>query len=229
MNKGGWARASVVASGVLGLAFRAAGAEPAAPEPVAPPDPSEATPAPPLRASYFAYGAALTGDYLLASGASCRARAPRPVRFQPCILGSGGGAVLRAGYRAPGRWYVGGAYQFTRNDSDNLYRLAIMQQLRFESRYLIDTSRRTRPFVLGGVGGVVYGNEWGVETGGAHAVLGVGFEFDVGRTVLAGMTAAYHPMVLAGFRDSGGFERPAGVAHYLRVAIHFEVRRPLTR
>lgn len=185
---------------------------------------------PPIRASYFAYGAALTGDVLAAPGPTCSgSTVGTSDRLQPCILGSGGGVVLRAGYRAPGPWYVGGAYQFTRTESGNLYTLPIMQQLRVEFRYLLEMAYRTRPYFIGGLGGVIYGNEWGAETGGGHALAGVGFEFEAARKVLIGLTTSYQPVLLAGFQDTAGIDRPVGLAHYLRLAVHFEVRSQLTR
>ena len=79
-----------------------------------------------------------------AFGVTKRLRIPRP---KPCILGSGGGLAIRAGYRNPGPWYIGGAYEFTKMDSSNLYRLGIFQQLRFEMRYLLDTGYRASPYL----------------------------------------------------------------------------------
>ena len=84
---------------------------------------------PPLHVEYAQYGVGFAVESALSPGASC----PTPtetVKPKPCILGFGGGLALRAGYRNPGPWYFGGAYQFTKMDSSNLYRLGIFQQLR---------------------------------------------------------------------------------------------------
>jgi hypothetical protein len=178
---------------------------------------------PPLHIDYASYGVAVTADVLAAPGATCADPAV------PCILGSGGGLVMRGGYRAPGPWYVGGAYQFSKTDSDNLYRLAILQQLRAEARYLLDMGYRTRPYAVFGLGGVIYGNEWGAETGGGTILAGIGFELEVSRLALVGMAVCYQPMVFAPFRDTAEFERPAGVAHYVRLEIQFEMRSELSR
>ena len=181
---------------------------------------------PPLHVDYLAYGVAVTADLLADAGATCRQEASTPT---PCILGSGGGLVLRGGYRSPGPWYIGGAYQFSTTDSDNLYRLGILQQLRAEMRYLFDFGYRTAPYATWGVGGVVYGNEWGVETGGGSAFVGAGFETQLSRLVLLGMAIQYQPVVFAGFTDTANYERDPGLAHYFRIELQLEIRSELSR
>lgn len=178
---------------------------------------------PPLHLDYASYAVAVSADVLVDSGATCSDEAA------PCILGSGGGLVLRGGYRSPGPWYVGGAYQFSKTDSDNLYRLAILQQLRAEARYMLDMGYRTRPYATFGIGGVIYGNEWGAETGGGTAFGGVGFELEVSRLALVGMAVYYQPVVFAPFRDTAEFDRMAGVAQYVRLEIQFEIRSEVPR
>ena len=64
------------------------------------------------------YGNAFAADFLASAGATCS----EEDAGVPCILGSGGGVVIRGGYRSPGPWYIGGAYQFTKTDSANLPR-----------------------------------------------------------------------------------------------------------
>ncbi len=129
-------------------------------------------------------------------GAAC----PRSGPLYACILGSGGGLAIRGGYRSPGPWYFGGAYQFTKMDSSNLYRLGIFQQLRAEMRYLPDIGYRAAPYFSAGIGGVAYGNEWGVETGGALIFGGVGVELEVSRRAVLGVSCVYRPVLLAGWR-----------------------------
>ncbi len=204
-------------------------------EPAAsPPDPPTEQPGelgegprrPRLHVDYFAYGVAVSADLLADPGATCRQESGLPT---PCILGSGGGLVLRAGYRSSGPWYVGGAYQFSATDSDNLYRLGTLQQLRAEMRYIFDVGYRTAPYVTWGVGGAIYGNEWGVETGGGSAFLGGGFETQLSRLVLLGMGIHYQPVVFAGFTDTAGFDRDPGLAHYFRIELQLEIRSELSR
>lgn len=178
---------------------------------------------PPLHVDYATYAIAVTADLLVDPGATCADPAA------PCILGSGVGLVLRGGYRASGPWYVGGAYQFSRTDSDNLYRLAILQQLRAEARYMLDMGYRTRPYATFGLGGVIYGNEWGAETGGGTVAAGIGVEIEVSRLALVGVAAHYQPMVFAPFRDTAEFDRAAGVAQYVRLELQFEMRSELSR
>ena len=132
----------------------------------APTDEPEETRPSPLEVDYAQYGAALAGEVPVFPGEVCPDAA-----VVPCILGPGAGPVLRGGYRPSGPWYFGGAYQFAKLDSNNLYRLGIMQMLRAEGRYFIDVGSRFTPYVTWALGGVVYGNEFGVETGGAVTYL----------------------------------------------------------
>ncbi|MBI4699618.1 MAG: hypothetical protein HY744_00385 [Deltaproteobacteria bacterium] len=176
---------------------------------------------PPVHVDYLSYGLAISADVLVASGATCR---ESPGDEVPCILGSGGGLVLRGGYRSAGPWYVGGAYQFSKTDSSNLYRLGILQQLRAEMRYVLDLGYRVAPYATWGLGGVVYGNEFGVETGGAGVCGGLGVERQRSRLTLLGLAASYQPTLLAGWTDTAGFERDPGLAQYLRLELQLELR-----
>jgi hypothetical protein len=194
--------------------------DPEAPRPIAPEE--EGPKPPPLHVDYVSYGLAVSADILASAGATCR----EPL---PCILGGGGGLVLRGGYRSPGPWYIGGAYQFSKTDSSNLYRLAILQQLRAEMRYMLDMGYRTSPYATWGIGGVIYGNEFGVETGGATAFGGLGFEVELSRLALMGMAVYYQPMVFAGFTDTADFERDPGLAQYVRIELQVEIRSELSR
>jgi len=205
---------AVLASALLGARAGRADDEQPSPEPEAKP--------PPLHVDYASYGAAVTADILVHSGATCRDE-------QPCILGSGGGLVLRGGYRSPGPWYIGGAYQVSKTDSSNLYRLATLQQLRAEMRYMLDMGYRTSPYATWGLGGVVYGNEWGVETGGAAAFGGLGLEVQLSRLAVLGLTVIYQPTVFAGFVDTAEFERDPGLAQYLRFELQLEIRSEVSR
>jgi hypothetical protein len=118
---------------------------------------------PPSNVEHIQYGVALVLETALA-GNVCPDDAT-----SPCILGSGGGLGLRAGYRSRDPWFFGGAYEFSRQDSSNLIRLAILQQLRFEVRYYLDRGTRTTPFAAGALGGMLYGGEWSASTGGGVA------------------------------------------------------------
>jgi hypothetical protein len=178
---------------------------------------------PPLHVDYASYGVAVAADILAHAGGTCSDDSI------PCILGSGGGLALRGGYRSPGPWYIGGAYQFSTTDSSNLYRLAVLQQLRAEMRYVHDLGYRTTPYYTWGLGGVVYGNEWGVETGGGTVFVGVGAEIQISRLAILGLGVHYQPMVFAGFTDTADYQREAGVAHYVRIELMFEIRDELSR
>jgi hypothetical protein len=186
---------------------------------------------PPLHVEYAQYGVALQGLVDLDSGAMCgHGVSPNSVSAPaPCILGSGGGLVIRIGYRSPGPWYIGGTYSFAKMDSQNLFRLGIFQQLGAEMRYMPDTGHQVAPYATWGLGGVVYGNEWGVETGGAMVFAGGGMQFEVSRVAVLGLGVAYKPTLIAGWTDTAGYSRPLGVAQFIGLDFQLEVRSEVGR
>ena len=179
---------------------------------------------PPLHVEYLQYGVALAANARLSPGATCPEDA-----VAPCILGSGGGLVVRVGWRPPGPWYVGGAYEFANMDSGNLYRLGILQQARAEMRYVPETGLRSAPYAAWGLGAFGYGNEWMMETGGGVAFLGGGVEFEVTRFALVGVALAYTPMLIAGWTDTADQERELSLAQFMRFELTFELRSELSR
>lgn len=184
---------------------------------------------PPSSFDYIQYGVAVTAENVVSAGDVCPAGATTP-----CILGSGGGLTVRAGYRARGPWYVGGAYEASRHDSSNLLRLAILQQIRAESRYYFDYGTITTPYLGAGVGAVLYGTEWGTDTGGVSAFLGLGAELQLSRATVVGAALGYRPMLFRGWTDSAGQRRADrflgfGLAHSVVLEFVLEVRQPLPR
>jgi hypothetical protein len=184
----------------------------------------EAPRPPPLHVEYAQYGVAIATELSLDSGALCPSDATNP-----CIVGSGGGLAIRGGYRSPGPWYYGGAYEFIKMDSGNLYRLGIFQQLRAEMRYHPDLGYRTAPYATWGLGAVAYGNEGGVETGGALIFGGGGVEFEVSRFAVVGLGVVYRPALLAGWTDTAGQVREAGLVQFIGLEFMLEVRSELGR
>jgi hypothetical protein len=185
---------------------------------------------PPSSTHYLQYGVALVGEMVVTGADVC----PGSAAEAPCILGSGGGLAVRAGYRARGPWYVGGAYEFSRQDPANLIRLAILQQVRAETRYYADRGSRLTPYLSGGLGAALYGNEWGADTGGVTAFLGGGIEYQLSRTVVVGSGLAYRPILFRGWTDSAGQRRADrylgfGLAHLLGLEVVLEIRQPLAR
>jgi hypothetical protein len=209
----------------LGSAGAAAAGEPAA----RPGDEPSGDRPPPLHVEYAQYGVAFAVESVISPGATCPNPDTAPIKPKPCILGSGGGLTIRGGYRYPGPWYIGGAYEFTKMDSSNLYRLGIFQQLRAEMRFQPDVGYRASPYVQWGLGGVAYGNEWGIETGGGQLFAGVGIEIEVSRLAVVGIGIVYRPTLLASWKDTAGQERPLGVAQFLGVDLILEVRTVLGR
>src|SRR5262245_34226532 len=99
---------------------------------------------PPSHVSYLQYGLSFTAELVASPGPMCddafapeQGLGPRPPPV--CIFGGGGGVAFRMGVRGTGPWYFGGAYEISKQDSTKLYRLAILQQIRGEARYYVDT------------------------------------------------------------------------------------------
>jgi len=184
---------------------------------------SEAPAPPPLHVPYFQYGVALTAEVVASAGKICAVVTEPPT----CILGSGGGIAVRVGRRTAGPWYFGGAYELSKHDASKLYRLAILQQVRAEARHYFDTGRDVEPLALGGVGAAGYGNEWGLDTGGPLAFLGVGLEAQISRRTVAGIALTYRALYLAAFTDTSGSHRESGLASMFGLDIILEQRDPL--
>ncbi|HWZ87745.1 MAG TPA: outer membrane beta-barrel protein [Polyangiaceae bacterium] len=184
---------------------------------------------PPNNVEYFQYGVGLAVEQLASGGDVCPARATTP-----CILGSGGGLAIRMGYRSRGPWYLGGAYEFSRQDSSNLLRLAILQQLRGEARYYLDAGNRLTPYGAAGFGGVFYGNEWNVSTAGPTLSAGLGLEFQITQSTVIGGSLNYRAFLMHAWKDSTGQDRADrylgfGLAHMIGFELTLELRDPLAR
>ncbi|MGH7284026.1 MAG: hypothetical protein ACRELY_21070 [Polyangiaceae bacterium] len=183
-------------------------------------NPGEASKPPPLNIPYLQYGAGLAAESVLSAGQICGSTS------EPCIFGSGGGILVRVGLRTAAPWYFGGAYELSKQDPSKLYRLAILQQLRFEARYYIETGRDVQPVIIGGAGVAGYGNEWGVDTYGPMATLGIGAEAQITRTTVVGVYLAYRGLYLKGFTDPSHTDRSGGVAQLIALEFDLGARDP---
>jgi hypothetical protein len=198
--------------------------EPPAPAPEPAPVPVLLDEPTPLAVDYAQYGVALAGEFLLDAGPLCPDQATTP-----CIMESGSGPVLRGGYRPSGPWYVGGAYQFAKLESNNLLRLGILQSLYAEGRYYFDVGVLITPYVTWALGGAIYGNEFSAQTGGVMSFVGGGFEFELSRFAVIGVTASYQPVLFAAFQDTTGQERDTGFAQFAKISFVVELRSEITR
>lgn len=194
------------------------------------PDPSLPAPTPPpISSHYLQYGVALTGETVASAGQVC----PRGTGL-PCILGDGGGLLVRVGYRSRGPWYLGGAYEFSRQDSANLLRLAILQQLRAELRLHLTRVTRLSPYLGASFGGAIYGNEWGLDTWGGVSGVGAGLAFQVTPSIVLNIALNYRQLFLHRWTDGAAEERATGpldfgLAHIVALEFGFEIREPLSR
>jgi hypothetical protein len=175
------------------------------------------TPAPPRRA-YIQYGVAFTVEGVAHPGPVCAD--PN----QPCILGSGGGIDIGVGWRPTEESYLGGAYEFSKQDPNKLFRLAILQQLRLELRHYFPTGRNAEPFALFAVGVAGYGNEWDIATWGPSGTVGGGVEVELSGGAVLDVSLAYRPIYLRSFSDSIPAFHEAGVAHFVSLAVALEAQ-----
>lgn len=188
-----------------------------------------ATAPPPTSVEYMQYGVSLHSLTLLEGGSVCPESATTP-----CILGAGGGLGLHAGYRSRGPFYLGATFQLSRLNSSNLLRLGILQRLSAEGRYYFDRGNRLTPYLLGGLGGAIYGNEWAAGAGGIAPSFGVGLEYQISERTVVALVPAYQPILFRRFHDATGQVRAEGplgfgLAHWLAVQIVIEARDPLSR
>ncbi len=194
----------------------------------------QATRPPPSSLEYLVTGIALSAETVVEPADMCPETTSGGATETPCILERGLGLGIRAGYRTVGPWYAGGAYEFSRHESSNLLRLAIMQQLRGEMRYYFDLGTRATPYFGVGVGAVIYGNEWGADTGGAVGMLGPGIELAVTQDLATGIALYYRPMLLRAYTDTTGERRAEGLlgfgaTHLLGIELIVELRDALPR
>jgi hypothetical protein len=169
--------------------------------------------------SYAQYGVGLSAEGVLSAGPVC----PSGTSTANCILGSGGGIAIRVGWRRGEFVYLGGAYEMTKQDPNQLYRLGILQQARAEGRKYFPTGRDATPFVLLGGGVQGYGNEWSIDTWGLNATLGVGLEVELGGPLLE-VSLAYRPMYFERWTDTSTLTHDAGIAHFLAFEVSLEAR-----
>lgn len=220
----------------VALASSGALAEPPTPAPAGgTPTPAAATPAttetstrfaqdlekgapPPSSLVYFQYGVAFTTEQILSPGPICDNAS------RPCVLGAGGGIVIRGGWRSKGPLYIGGAYELTKQDPNKLYRIALLQQARAEARYYFTTARVTDPYLSGSLGVAGYGNEWAIDTWGPTGSLGAGVEYQITQRTVVGLAFAYRLLYLSRFVDTSGAARNPGIAQLLGLDLVLEQR-----
>jgi len=186
----------------------------------------EAPEIPPMpRRAFLQYGVAFTIEGVTSPGPIC-AGASGPA--SPCILGSGGGIAARAGWRPTERLYIGGSYEFSKQEPDKLYRLGILQQARGELREYFPNGHRTTPFGLLEAGVATYGDEWSVATFGPSATLGGGIEVEVSGGILLDVSIFYRPVyLLQHFVDSSTLTHDPGITQFVGLELAIEAQEPL--
>jgi hypothetical protein len=169
--------------------------------------------------TYLQYGAALAAEGVASAGPICK-------DVSNCILGSGGGVAARAGLRSSEVLYVGGAYEMTKQDPNQLYRLGILQQARAEGRRYFPGGHESAPFLLVAAGIHGYGNEWGIDTWGIDGSLGAGLEVELGGPVLE-LSLAYRAMYFRAWTDTSELQHDSGIAHFVAFEVSIEAKDAL--
>ncbi len=185
----------------------------------------------PSNSHFLQYGVSFVAENVASAADICPTN---PNNYVPCILGSGFGATVRVGYRTRSPWYFGGAYEFSHHDSSNLLRLAILQQLRGESRYYFDQGARLTPYISGAIGAAIYGNEWGADSGGPTVSLGPGVEYQADESVVVGLGLSWRGLIFHEWTDNANQRRADrylgfGLGHLIAIELILEVRDPLPR
>jgi hypothetical protein len=205
--------------GTFGLSLRApealadeASAAVESEPPVTPPSP---------RRPFLQYGVAFTVEGVAAPGPICSD--PNA----PCILGSGGGIAVRIGWRPTEDLYIGGAYELSKQEPNELYRLGILQQARAEARHYFRTGHRTRPFAMVGGGLAGYGNEWAIDTWGPSLAVGGGVELEVSGGVMFDAALIYRPIYFRSFVDSSTLSHEGGISHFICLELAVEAQEAL--
>lgn len=178
---------------------------------------------PPSNVSFVQYGVAFTAEVPTAPGPICE------TTKAPCILGTGGGVAIRVGYRSAGNIYLGAAYEVTKQDPNNLYRLGLLQQARAEGRYYVGTAREAYPYGAVGLGLTGYGNEWAVDTWGPSGSVGLGIEVQIAQRTVVGAALAYRLAYLSAFVDTSGAARDGGIAQLMGLDLVLEQRESTGR
>jgi hypothetical protein len=176
---------------------------------------------PPRDRSYLQYGVTFAVEGVVSPGPICGDSS------NPCILGSGAGVGVRVGWRATERLYIGGAYEFSKQDASTLYLLGILQQARFEIRSYFPTDHSVAPFFLAAAGLTGYGDRWDLATWGPALSLGGGIEIELSGGYVVGVSLAYRPTYLSAFVDSSTLHHDDGVAHLIGLELSLDAQEAL--
>lgn len=169
------------------------------------------------------YGAAFSTELLGRNGNICPKAATTP-----CILGSGGGFAVRVGYRSKDDYYLGFAYEFSKQNASNIYNLAILQQVRIEGRDYFARGDRLTPYVGAALGAAAYGDTWNVDTYGPLVGVTAGLEFEITRTVFVGFALNARAVDFKVWHDDTG-QRRDGLPVLLGLELTLESRTQLEK
>jgi len=120
----------------------------------------------------------------------------------------------------------GGAYEFSKQDPNNLYRLGILQQdSRRVPALLADrVPYEPRSVLIAAPGLAAYVTSGPRTPGLSPGAIGVGIELELSTVLHLGVAVAYRPLYLLAWVDSSTTRHDAGVAHIVGIELAIEAQ-----
>lgn len=119
-----------------------------------------------------------------------------------CLLGQGVGF----GISLERQWASGPAIGFRYDawfvDTATIYELGVLQALQAYTRYVFSGSDALQPYLFAGIGGVLFGDSFGVSTVGLIGELGPGAELEISPTTSITCSVPLSLLVASEFQTS---------------------------
>ncbi len=136
------------------------------------------------------------------------ARRPLCPRGSECVFGGGAGLGGVLEWRWPSGWGLGFGYDVWFLDGNGVHELTTMQVLRLTFRHHFLLERQAHPWVGGALGGLVFGDTFAADAGGALLDVQAGLEVELTASLVftAGVLGRF--FATSSFRTaSDGVER----------------------
>lgn len=116
-----------------------------------------------------------------------------------CVYSNGGGVGGHVERRWPSGPAVGLAYELGFVNSNGVFELGLIQELRGQAKYYFLPRSLVHPFVGGGVGAVIFGDTFRVATAGVSVTAIVGLELELTELLSAFVTLPVRAIRFAPF------------------------------